>query len=117
MSNKVFRMNECEWWAINGTKEDMISYYNENIDTIDEDNIDEVEECDIEQEGLWNELDMTDEYKEKLKGHNEWRNVEGETNFGDLKIIAGTLFKYISFKEEIGEKEIKEPYCIACTEY
>jgi len=117
MSNKVFHINDCEWWVINGTREELIDYYNKNVDELDEEAIKEIEECDIEADGGWYEKIINEDDKEKLSGNKEWRKVTGQTNFGDLKMWGGTLFEYTSFKDQIGDEEVTEPYCIACTEY
>lgn len=108
----IYKMNDYEifasTWSIEKTNNWYIENYGEN-DLLD------VEICDIYNDGSWLETKEIEDIK-KLKDYNEI--VDGQCSkkpkFGDLREINGTTHKYVSFKEVIDSLDnINEPECIA----
>lgn len=118
---KVFRMNECEWYASKWDLKETNDWYEKNIA---ENDIDEVEEMDLELEGMW--VETTDKKDIERLGDKEivTRHDLAKDNYklGDLLRVGDSIFKFISYKEAI-EKDIagygvdfEEPYLIASNE-
>ena len=109
---KVYRLNECEWYATNGTLGQLIGWYDKNVDSIDDpDEICDIEECNLETEGMWSDSNVTPDDIKKLGNLDEYCSNPPE--FGDLMRQGGEVVKYQSFKDILGNDDIKEPYCIA----
>lgn len=109
----VFRMNDYEWWASKLSIEETEKYYEKEFG--EENQIEDILECDIDKKGMWWETE--DEKDIKDLGEND-ECVHKPTELGDLMSRNGEVYKYIPFRlalMKIGE--IKEPFCIASTEW
>ena len=114
--SKVYKINECEWYATDGTLGELIGWYDKNVDTIEDvEELQEIKECNIEKEGVWSEKNVTPEDIERLGDLDEYGSRPRQ--FGDLRRHEGEIVKYQSFKNILGDDEIKEPYQIASTEW
>lgn len=109
----VFKMNDYEWWASRLSIEETEKYYEKEIG--EENEIEDIKECDIDKEGMW--WDTEDEKDIKKLGEND-ECVHRPTEFGDLRKRDGEVYKYLPFRLALMKSgEIKEPFCIASTEW
>ena len=99
---KVYKMNDYEWWASKWDKETTNEWY--KIEIAEDNDLEEVTECDLDKDGLWDEITDDNSFLKENKG----------TNF---RRIGSQLFEWITFREAI-EKNIDftEPYLIASME-
>ena len=111
---KVYKMNDYSWfvskWGIKETND----FYSREYDDND---IGDIEECDLDTEGMW--LETTDENDIKRLGDADelFANV-GEDTIGDLWRRGNEVYKIVPFREVIaGIKDFTEPYEIATTEW
>jgi hypothetical protein len=109
----VFKMNDYEWWASNLSLEETKKYYEKVFGEDIE--IEDIKECDIDKEGMWwvteDEQDI-----QRIGENDECMHIKRE--FGDLRRIYGEVYKYIPFRLALMKNgEIKEPFCIASTEW
>jgi lysyl-tRNA synthetase class II len=116
---KVYKMNDYEWWASDLSAEETNELYKQEIG--EENDLEDIEECDIDKEGLrWNLESGTKEHEEavrKLNGLVCTGNA-GNNAFGDIVNNGGNISIYISLREAIEKSgEYKEPFCIASTEW
>lgn len=111
---KVFKMNDYSWFVSKWGIEETNNYYNREYD---ENDIEEVEECDIDTDGMW--METTDENDIKRLGDGDTLVADvGKHTFGDLQLIDGGVFKFVSFREVIASSgDFTEPYEIATTEW
>lgn len=128
MSNqiKVYKMNDYEWWASKNGVDELICWYRENIDDslTFEEMLEEVEECDLDKDGMWyittdkadiEELGDCDDLIgfEIINGMHK-RKVQ----FGNLMRKGEEVYKFIPYREAIKfDLDFKEPYNIASTEW
>jgi hypothetical protein len=115
----VYKLNEYEWWASKLSIEETEAFYEKEIG--EENDIEDIEECNIDKEGMWWEIETgTKEHEEatlKLNGLSKWKQ-EKELTSGDLMNDDGTISKWITFREAIERSgEYCEPFCIASTEW
>lgn len=115
---KVYQMNDFDWvssqWDITKTNEWYAKEFDEN-------DIDDVEECDLDKDGMWW---VTKEQSdvERLGDADALVSLD-ENGFcapkeGDLQRRNGELEKWITFREAIQLNSGKEfPYIISTTEY
>lgn len=90
---KVYRINEYEWYATNGTLGELIGWYDKNVDSIEDvDTLQGIEESNIETEGMWSERNVTPEDIERLGDADEY--CSRHPVFGDLKRHEGDVVKY-----------------------
>lgn len=123
---RVYRMNDCEWWASKWDIDKTLEFYLRLTGVTEEENpLDEMIECDLDNDGMWMETN-NEEDLEKLGENDEvisvkQTNIEGiltKSNPGDIERRGECIFKFITFREAIQQdKDFKEPYCIASTEY
>lgn len=117
----VYKMDEFSWFVTNLDFEATVEWYQKNITDLSEDEIEEIEECDIEKDGMWyiteneddiNRIGESDELLSK-------ESIESRKNhFGDLLKRCDEVFKYTSFADVIAKiGEFNEPYEIATTEW
>lgn len=121
MATNVYKMDEYSWYASNLDFEDTVKWYQNNIDSLDEDQIEEIEVCDIENDGMW--YITTDDADLLRIGDNEkmFEEVKNETHhnkFGDLVRSGHGVYKFMSFADVIKiVGEITQPFEIANTEW
>lgn len=116
---RVYKMNDYEWYASKWSIEDTNEWYKKEFVLDDDENpIDEIRVCNLDEEGVWMETTNEEDLKE-IGDNDEIGNVVlGKPNFGDLKRENSSIWKYISFREAIqSDLDFEEPYCIATTEY
>lgn len=133
---KVFKMNDYEWVVSPLSKEETNEWYIKYVDCDAEDQlIEDVEECNIETDGMWLEIeDITKlkeiqrylrnllnekqiENKEQLL---EIRKISDKTSIGDVIKHEGMWCEYVSFAEAIKRlnyDDITTPDFIATTEW
>ena len=127
---KVFKMNDCEWFATNLNLDDLYKWYLKEYGLEPEDNpFDEIIECDLDNEGMWWYLECdTDEHQMALfREFIQNASIEERKNqcykkgqIGEIKWFncCGAWGKKISFRDAIKlNGYFTEPYCIACSEY
>ncbi len=123
---KVFKISECDWVCAKDF-DVAIEYYEgltgESVD------VEEIEECDIETEGSWVEveegvnvtleealhivkLDSDGVKEEIIRDNNDSKKIK----FGSFKKFGGSWWIYLPYKDSISEKET-EPFIIASTEW
>jgi len=117
MSVKIYKMDEYSWYATDWDFDKTLDWYQNNITELEDSEIDEIEECDIDKEGMWwnttnpkdlKQLDLNDELSASSK------NI----TFGDLMRSGDEVFKYISFRKAIElSGKFTEPFEIANTEW
>ncbi len=114
MNNKVFKMNDYEWWATSGTLGSLIGFYDKNVNSIENiEELEEIKECDINSEGTWCDVECTDEIIEKLSGKTEYYQNKEKRMSGDTKYRFGAYYIFKTFAEIMENKQIEIPYCIA----
>jgi hypothetical protein len=111
---KVFKMNDYSWFASKFDMEKTNEYYNQEIDDND---IEDVEECDLDKDGMW--WETTDKADiEKLGEADELVDDIGKTSVGDLMRRDSQVYKFTSFRKVLEESnDFTEPYEIATTEW
>lgn len=119
---KVYRMDDCEWWASKWDKERTNDFFNEEYGTDNE--LEDIKECDIDKEGMWCETaDTKDterlgEYEELISTEKVNGMTRRKISFGDLIRKDELVFKYIPFREVLKiQGDFQEPYMIATTEW
>jgi hypothetical protein len=53
MSIKIYKMDEYSWYATPWNFDKTLDWYQKNIVKLTEDEIEDIEECDIDKEGMW----------------------------------------------------------------
>lgn len=108
---KVYKMNDCEWWASKLNREDTNNFYNKEYHGDNE--LYEVEECDIDNSCMWTET-LNQEDIDALGDSDEIR----KGGIGDLMRRDSSIFKMVTFREALGDyKEYIEPFMLATTEW
>ena len=114
---KVFKMNDYEWWCTHiGLKEFYTWYLKEyGLDT--EDNpLDDIVECDLDNDGMW--FEFKDEanicrLEKELNGLNE----VCKGGIGDIKRTSYGIIEMVSFRKAIDLIGYDGPFCIGSTEH
>lgn len=121
----VYKMNDYEWWVSKWDKVRTNEWYLDFHGLApDENPVDDVYEVDKDLEGMWVEtLDIGDaaKFNNSKDIFSKYQRVSSsydrKTRFGDLRIINGSFFKYIPFREAIEyEGDFLEPYMISTTD-
>jgi hypothetical protein len=111
---KIYKMNDYSWFASKWDMEKTNEYYNQKVDDND---IEDVEECDLDKDGMW--WETTDKADIEMLG--EFDEVTSDTSkisIGDLMCRGGEIYKFTSFRDVLAEnKDFTEPYEIATTEW
>lgn len=122
---KVFRMNDYEWWATKLDKEETNEFYLKETGLDEEDNpLEEIEECNLDKEGMWwetedpadiEELGDADEIIGIEKVGNQTRS---KVQLGNLMRRGNEVYKFISLREALKKHgDFEEPFCLASTEW
>lgn len=82
---KVYKMNDYEWWASKLSIEDTEAFYEKEIGEVND--LEDIEECDIDKEGMW------------------WELEDGDSKWVTFREAIKLSREYI------------EPFCIASTEW
>lgn len=110
---KVYRINDYEWWATKTGLEAIISEWEKITGEKYEEDLPYPEECNLETDGLWNEIpyNFGDTVIPLIQNQNK-------NTVGDRKMMFGEYCEYVSFKDVIEHhyKDFGKPFCIACTE-
>lgn len=122
---KVYKMNDYEWWASKWSIEKTNEYYKKEYGLTEEENpTEEIEECDLDKEGMWWEIDATEEEIKALGDKEELIMIDMTSKRkriapGSLKRCGSDVYRYITLGEAITKENIYfvEPYCIATTEW
>lgn len=111
---KVYKMNDCDWYASKWSEEKTNDWYNKNVT---DNELDDVELVDLDKDGVW--WQTCDEKDIKRLGEaNELIGSTGHPETGDLYRSGSDVFKWITLREAIlYDLDFQEPYCIAYTEY
>lgn len=112
---KVFKTDDMQWIAA-PTLLHALSLLEKQIGELDISQIQDVEEADINSEGMWDSYSISE--KEKLAFENGSIEIKESKSakFGDYGIFASELCKFTSF-EAVIKREGVGTYVIACTEY
>lgn len=128
-SVKVYKMNDYEWWASKLCPRETRDIYLEEYDLDKDDNpLEDIRECNIDEEGMWwrttdeNDLKAIGDLHEIVNYENVMGNAERKPKFGNLSRIDGEIFIYIPFRNAIQRHRAdagsyEGPYMIASTEY
>lgn len=121
---KVFKTDDMQWVAA-PTLLHALAFLEEQVGELDASQIQDVEQSNIDKEGMWDSYTVTDEEKIAFANgqlklyeppkHLEWHEKK-QPDFGVYGTFAGELCKYTAFKEVL-KKEGVGTYVIACTEY
>jgi hypothetical protein len=116
MEIKVYKFGDYDWVATGKSLTDTITWYRNEFgeDTIDSDDI---YECNIDKTGMWWETESVDDLRKFNQQNNDSEKKIQE--FGDVKIVNGSLCRYISLRDAIKLSNlfIDEPFIIASTEF
>lgn len=120
----VYKMNDYEWWASKWNVNDTNEYYKKEYGLTEEENTtEEIEECDLDKEGMWWETNAIEDI-ETLGDNEEYTlydtSIKGKRILpGSLKRCGSDVYRYITFREAITKENIYfvEPYYIATTEW
>lgn len=111
---KIYKMDEYSWYVAHNLME-FLTWYDKNIDSIETPyDLSELEEADINTEGMWTNEGVTPEDIEEL-GESDKLGVARK--MGSLRRVNGEIYKFQSFAQVLGGEDIKEPYEIATTEW
>lgn len=111
---KVFKMNDMDYMATPWDKEKTLEFY--KIEYGCDIELDDMEEQDIENDGMFNEISI-EEAHALLNKLASGEKVNGKKTL-EFNHHAGDLFVWVTFKTELdGYKEITEPFVICSTEY
>ena len=122
MRLKVYRMNDCEWWCTHLEIEEFYDWYLKEHGLDQEDNpLEDVEECDLDKDGMWWEYE--DEYnKDRIaktyerKKDNDVSEVH-HTSIGSIDYFNNELCEMVSFRKAIDLYGLYNgSFLIACTE-
>lgn len=122
---KVYKMNDYEWWASKLNKRETLDFYLKETGLDEDENpLEDIIECDIDNEGMW-WLTEDIEDLEKLGDNDEivsYKIVHGrrikKPEPGNLIRRSREVYKYITFREAIEKNgEYEEPFCIASTDW
>jgi len=116
---KVYKMDEYNWVATKWNLEDTLKWY-EDLEEIDDkftkEDIKNIQECNLETDGMW--WEATEKDIEKLGDKEELCFNPNELTFGDIKYINFEVCKYISLRQALEyDGDFSEPYIIASTEW
>lgn len=119
---KVYKMDDYEWWASKLDKDETNDFFNEEYGN--DNDVDEVRECDLDNEGMWYSTDDPKDI-EALGDSDEIISIEKvdgmtrrKTAFGDLMRRNGQVYKFMSFRDVLKmHGDFKEPFMIASTEW
>ena len=102
MEYKVYKMNECDCVASKLSKEETNNWYKKEIDlTSEEQPLEGVRECDLEQEGSYTSIHEFSE--EELNNGRKFKKYNDE------------VYVFISFKEYIDNTDMQEDIYIICS--
>lgn len=118
----VYKMNDYEWWASKLSVEETEKFYEEEIG--EENDIEDIKECDIDSEGMWWETENQADI-ERLGDAEEiisYATIYGQetpkVSFGNLMRREGEVHKYIPLRIALMKYgEVKDPFCLATTEW
>lgn len=112
---KVFKTDDMQWIAA-PTLLHALSLLEKQIGELDISQIQDVEEADINSEGMWDSYSISEKEKRAFEnGLIEIKEAKS-AKFGDYGIFASELCKFTSF-EAVIKREGVGTYVIACTEY
>lgn len=118
---RVYRMNESEWWASPWGKKETHDFYIKTHSLKESDSpIELVTESNIDNNYTWDEI-----YRVPINTTIKQYEKYGKMNkpkAGDIALIEGHLYKYISFRTAIEQiikdyKELIEPIMLCGSEY
>lgn len=117
MDAKIYQWDEYSWYATNWDLDETIKWYQENITEMEPESIDDIEECDLDKDGVWVETtDLAD--IEKIGDMENFSFSPHEKTFGDLRRHGYSVTKWTSFREALKAYEgFTEPFEIASTEF
>lgn len=123
----VYKLNDYEWYVTSWYLEDTVEWYNKESE--DEICADDIEMCNLDNEGMWIETTDNDDIV-KLGDSDELISTKVDKfgtrfsvpKFGDLmRGHDGLIFKFTSYREVIEkyymDNPLIEPEVIACTEW
>lgn len=119
---KVYRMDDCEWWASKWNEEETNKFFNEEYGT--ENEIEDVKECNMDKDGMWYTTNNPKDIEE-LGDNDEIMSIEKvngmkkrKVAFGNLMRRDGEVFKYMSFRDVLKlNGDFENPFMIATTEW
>ncbi len=115
---KVFKMNDMEWWCTHMSLDEFYPWYLEEHGLAEDDNPrDEIEECDLDNDGMWFFFDDEENIKrleKELKGFDEL--CKG--GIGDIERKYDGIAEMVSFRKAIElNGKYTGSYCIATTDW
>lgn len=111
---KVYRVDEYQWIAAPTLLHALVEYNNQ--DSLEIEYLQNIEECNIDKEGMWDSDCVTDQEKSDVENGKITLLPETEVSFGQFGIFCGEVCKFTSFADVI-KKQGVGVYVIACTEY
>ena len=114
---KVFKMNDYEWWCTDKELEEFYPWYLKEHGLDPEDNpLEEVAECDLDNDGMWWDYDDENEKQRLLNELGEHDGIVTPKGIGSIKKFDGEPREQISFRKAIQlNGAYIEPFCIAST--
>lgn len=122
---KVYKMDECSWIATNLGFIETVAWYCDNVVTLTDEDIANIEECDINTECMWYPTENVDDL-ERIGDYDEVfhsKYVETRKHIADdLLRTSDGIYKYTPYvevlKDYVNEDgDIAEPFEIASTEW
>lgn len=111
---KIYKIDECSWYVAHNLME-FLNWYNKYIDELTEpDDLQELKVIEPESGTMWSDTNITQEDIAALGEYDEYGTGK---DIGDLKRHDGEICKLQTFADVLGDKDIKEPYEIASTEW
>lgn len=111
---KVFRVDEYQWIAAPTLIHALVEF--DGQDELEVEYLQDIEECDIDKNGMWDSENVTDQEKIDYADGKLTIGKASDAKFGDYGVFASELCKWTSFYDVIKRQGIGV-YVIACTEY
>lgn len=109
----IYRVDDYSWYVAHNMDE-FIAWYNKYIDSLDDEQIEAIEEMNPEDGYMLNSEGVTEEDLMELGDSDEICNLDGSVH---LCRRMGTVYKRQTFAEVLGDEDPREPYEIASIEF
>lgn len=109
----VYKLNDYEWYITSWSLKDTLDWYNKEFE--DELTGDDIEECNLDLEGMWwetkdkNDIELLGDSDELIHIEKIDNETMKKVQFGDLMRHDGLICKYTSFREVIKNNYLDEP--------
>ena len=116
MEVKVYKLDDYSWIATPWGLEETVAWYNKEYGDLSKEEMDDIIECDIDKEGVWDEITNVVD-AETIENAKPMSGMSTPPQLGECRKRGGDVYKYISFREAVSQRgEFTEPFEVASTE-